>query len=319
MTTGNEEWIAAAEGVLTRWDGRQALDELEWDAVGDLRDPDVRIGFASLFRAQGRVLGATPALGVLLANRLLGGPTTDTSATPVTGAACSMDAVDATALAGFDDASTVLVELPRDDGTVEVRISERSAWSVTTDGPGALDPRAARHVRTALADLGPEVAPASTADDLHRSRSLARFAIAHEVLGTCDRLMALAVGYSRERHQFGAPIGSFQAVAHLLAEAEVRVRALRDACETALARSGADGPDPRETVLLKGLAGQTGRAVAQHSLQVLGGIGFTWEHDHHRCARRILTLDALFGSVEAMRADAVRDVAAAGVLRTAVT
>jgi len=316
--TGTDDWLAAAEGVLARTGGRPALDELEWDAVGDLRDPDVRAAFASVFRAQGRTLAATPALGVLVANRLLGASVTDTGATAVTRVRCTPDAVEATALAGFDDATTVLVKLPRDDGIVDVRVVPRAAWNDTSEGPGALDPLAARPVRLALADLGGSDATRVTADDLDRSQSLARVAIAHEILGTCDRLMALAVAYSRERHQFGVPIGTFQAIAHLLAEAEVRVRALRDACESAMARAGTDGPERREAVLLKGLAGQTGRAVAQHTLQVLGGIGFTWEHDHHRGARRVLTLDALFGSVEEVRVEAVRDLDGAGVLRTAV-
>ena len=318
MTGTDGDWIAAAEGVLRRSPGRRALDELEWDAVGDLRDDDTRVGFACLFRAQGRVLGSTPALGVLVANRLLGSATTETSTTSVTRVRAAGDEIQAVALAGFDEAARVVVEVVGADGSTQVRTTDRSAWTVVAGGPGAFDPLIARSVRLPTSALGPAGSTGSTSERVDRCRSLARLAIAHETLGACDHLMAVAVAYALERRQFGAPIGSFQAVAHLLAEAEVQRRALHDACETAMARSDADGPGSRETVLLKGLAGRTGRTVAQHTLQVLGGIGFTWEHEHHRYARRVLTLDALFGSVEEMRAQAVRDRDGSGILRTAV-
>ena len=49
-------------------------------------------------------------------------------------------------------------------------------------------------------------------------------------------------------------------------------------------------------MLVKALAGRVSRRVTQATLQVLGAVGFTWEHDHHRYQRRALTLDALFGS-----------------------
>jgi hypothetical protein len=318
VTVADEEWVAAARGIVERFPGRRALDELEWDAVGDFRDDDTRVAFASLFRAQGRALGATPALGVLVANRSVGSSTTDTRLTAVTRARVSGPLVEAIALAGFDDASVVIVEVPGPDGAVAPMRADRSAWTVGTDGPGAFDPLAATSVRIALADLDRVDDPAATRARSSGARSLARSAIAHEILGACDQLMELAVTYARDRHQFGAPIGSFQAVSHLLADAEVQVRALRDACATSLARSGADGPDPRETLLLKGLAGQTGRTVSQHTLQVFGGIGFTWEHGHHRYSRRMLTLDAIYGSVEEMRRQAVIDLQHHGILRTSV-
>jgi alkylation response protein AidB-like acyl-CoA dehydrogenase len=100
--------------------------------------------------------------------------------------------------------------------------------------------------------------------------------------------------------QFGQPIGTFQAVQHMLAGAEVQVRALRSGIELLVPRLHQLG-DPatwRYLALLKALAGRTGHHVSQATLQVLGGIGFTEEHEHHRYAKRVLTLAALCGSKE---------------------
>jgi hypothetical protein len=126
----------------------------------------------------------------------------------------------------------------------------------------------------------------------HDVNRAARMAIAHEILGACDAAIGLAVDYAGDRRQFGSPIGSFQAVQHILAEAECQRRALETACAVAV-RTGIDVPGAAH---LKALAGRCGRIVMQNTLQVLGAIGFTEEHSHHRYYRRVLTLDALFGS-----------------------
>jgi alkylation response protein AidB-like acyl-CoA dehydrogenase len=109
--------------------------------------------------------------------------------------------------------------------------------------------------------------------------------------------MNLAVEHAGNRVQFGSPIGRFQAVQHLLAEAELQRQVLQTACAVAVRTPWYDealaGLDP---IYLKALAGRCGRIVMQNSLQVLGAIGFTEEHEHHRFARRMLALDGLYGS-----------------------
>ena len=86
----------------------------------------------------------------------------------------------------------------------------------------------------------------------------------------------------------------------MLAGAEVQVRALRSSIEMLVPRvHGLSDPVMRpHLALLKALAGRTGHHVAQATLQVLGGIGFTEEHEHHHYEKRVLTLDALCGSRE---------------------
>ena len=89
---------------------------------------------------------------------------------------------------------------------------------------------------------------------------------------------------------------------HIIAEAEAQLCGLRAAIEqlapllVGLSREEAD----HYLTLVKALAGRTGLRVSQATLQVLGALGFTWEHEHHRYAKRILTLDALLGSTKTL-------------------
>ena len=117
----------------------------------------------------------------------------------------------------------------------------------------------------------------------------ARLGAAFDLLGSCDALIEMAVNYARDRHQFGRPIGDFQAVQHLLAEAHVQREGLRALCCEGLSNEAL-------APIAKAYGGTAARRVAQATLQVLGAIGFTSEHAHQRYFRRVMVLDAAFGS-----------------------
>jgi alkylation response protein AidB-like acyl-CoA dehydrogenase len=314
----DDAWLTTARGTLGRDGGRSALPDLEWEPLGDLSDEHHRLAFAALFRAQGQVLANSPALGALVAHQLLRLDGETRPITAVTRASVVGDVVHAIALAGFDEAEEVLVELRGGADGPEIAIADRVAWEERQSSAGAFDPSVARTVQVRRDALRTLLSGEAALRRASMADALARLAVAHELLGVSDQLMEMAVSYGRDREQFGVSIGSFQAVAHLLADAEVRRRAVDDACHAALLRIGPEGPEAREMVLLKGLAGRTVRMVAQHTLQVFGAIGFTWEHPHHLYVRRGLTLDALFGSVEQMRVVAARDGARDGPLRSAL-
>ena len=108
-----------------------------------------------------------------------------------------------------------------------------------------------------------------------------------EMLGAADHVLALTVQYAKDRVQFGKPIGSFQAVKHMLADALVDVEGMRSTAYYA-AWCAAAGDAERS---LRGQHGQglvLGRLarVMATGLQVHGGIGFTWEHDMHLYLKR---------------------------------
>ena len=121
--------------------------------------------------------------------------------------------------------------------------------------------------------------------------------------GIGQKLLEMTTAYVKERHQFGRPVGSFQAVKHHLADALLVVETARAAAwYTALAI--AEGrPDRSEAVSVAKSAASDAAATANHAaLQCHGGIGFTWEHDLHLWLKRGKALEAAFGSASWHRA-----------------
>ena len=109
----------------------------------------------------------------------------------------------------------------------------------------------------------------------------------------------LAVDYARERRQYGAPIGSFQAVQHLLADAHVTTEGSHS---VALHAAWAvDALPPGEALaaasLAKAYCARAARSVCETAIQVHGGIGNTWECLAHVFLRRALLSTDLFGGV----------------------
>lgn len=136
-------------------------------------------------------------------------------------------------------------------------------------------------------------------------RRLALVALAAEHAGIVARLLDLTCDYVVQREQFGRPIGSFQAVKHRLADVLVdRERALSAArYAAALLDSGAD---PQEADLAAAVAAavcqDAALRAAHETIQLHGGIGFTWEHQAHYYLRRMLGDEGLFGSSRERRA-----------------
>jgi len=119
----------------------------------------------------------------------------------------------------------------------------------------------------------------------------ARRAVAWWLVGSARAMLALARQHALDRVQFGKPIASFQAVRHRLAETLVAI----EGAEATLTLPGDDNPD-LTALLAKAAAGKAALTAARHCQQVLGGIGFTAEHDLHHHVDRVLVLDGLLGS-----------------------
>lgn len=114
--------------------------------------------------------------------------------------------------------------------------------------------------------------------------------------GLGRRMLDMTVEYVKEREQFGVPIGSFQAVKHLLADTSLAVE-MSKAVVLAAARSlgSEDGYGAEAASIAKALVGESAVELAQNCFQVFGGIGYTWEHDQHLYLRRLTTDAALYG------------------------
>lgn len=120
-------------------------------------------------------------------------------------------------------------------------------------------------------------------------------------VGLGEAAVRLATAYALDRKQFGRSIGTFQAIKHLLADALVRVEVARAALHAAAVEidEGADRSTiERAVASARVLASRAGRTATTASIQVHGGMGYTWELPAHLFLKRSLVLDTMFGSVE---------------------
>jgi alkylation response protein AidB-like acyl-CoA dehydrogenase len=117
-----------------------------------------------------------------------------------------------------------------------------------------------------------------------------------ESIGVMTHDFELALDYAKTRIAFGRPIGSFQAVKHLLADTSLLLEASRAIADAAARATGASDDDAGEVAsMAKAFVGDCGIDVAQNCFQVFGGIGYTWEHDQHLFLRRLTADAALYG------------------------
>ncbi|WP_326620156.1 acyl-CoA/acyl-ACP dehydrogenase [Streptomyces decoyicus] len=117
--------------------------------------------------------------------------------------------------------------------------------------------------------------------EVPRLRREATLLTAAQQLGSAARTVEMAVRHAREREQFGAPVGSFQAVKHLCAQMLVRAEMARSAVYAAAVTESA-----LDVTAAKLLADEAAVANARDCLQVHGGMGFTWEADVHLHLKR---------------------------------
>jgi alkylation response protein AidB-like acyl-CoA dehydrogenase len=149
-----------------------------------------------------------------------------------------------------------------------------------------------------------------------RVRDIAATLYAAEAAGVAAWCTATAADYARTRRQFGRTIGEFQAVKHLCATMACRAeRAAALAWDAARAADEAPAEHPLAAAAAAALAPGDAVANAKDCIQVLGGIGFTWEHDAHLYLRRALALRQLLGGSPRWRARAAALAAAAGARR----
>ncbi|PRX51189.1 alkylation response protein AidB-like acyl-CoA dehydrogenase [Prauserella shujinwangii] len=178
------------------------------------------------------------------------------------------------------------------------RVGEEDVWFVLPPGRARLSPGEpfdlSRAVGTAeLTDVAvrPEaLLPGVAVEDLAATLAAA------EASGVAAWCLRTASEYAGVREQFGRPIGAFQAVKHLCAGMLCRAE-LAAALAWDAARAADDEPGQRALAAAVAAAGALDAAVdnAKDCIQVLGGIGFTWEQDAHRYLRRAVALRQLLG------------------------
>lgn len=137
------------------------------------------------------------------------------------------------------------------------------------------------------------------ADAVTRAGRRGAVAAAAMLVGCGHAMIDLAVTYAGQREQFGAPIGSFQAVKHHLADALVDVTFARPLVEQAAHAIRTDSPTAATDVAsAKAFAADAALTAARHTLQVHGAIGYTWESDLQLWMKRAWSLAAAWGDTD---------------------
>ena len=157
-------------------------------------------------------------------------------------------------------------------------------WSdVRTEALTPLDPtrRLARLTPGSTETIGADPGLADTAAIL----------LAAEQIGAASRCLDLTVDYTKQRVQFGRPIGSFQALKHRMADLYVAVQSARAVVGDAVA-----DPNPVSAALARLAASEAFTTVAGEAIQLHGGIAITWEHDMHLYFKRAYSSAELLGS-----------------------
>ena len=131
---------------------------------------------------------------------------------------------------------------------------------------------------------------------LARARDLACIALSAEQTGAAERALELTVAYTRDRVQFGRPIGSFQALQHRMAGLHILVESARSLSRAAAAAAAGDAPDlALQAAAAKAHCSEMLFTVAAEMIQLHGAIALTWGHDAHRYFKRAHGATHLFG------------------------
>ena len=131
---------------------------------------------------------------------------------------------------------------------------------------------------------------------LSRTFDHAAIALANEMVGGAQALLDSAVAYAAMRVQFGRAIGSFQAIKHKCADMLLDVELAKSAAYyAAQAEADGDPQTPSLASLAKAAAADAYMRTAANTIQVHGGIGFTWDHDTHLWFKRAKSSEVLLG------------------------
>lgn len=139
--------------------------------------------------------------------------------------------------------------------------------------------------------------------DRERAHHIALTGMALTMVGACQRILDLVLEHVRSRHQFGVPIGSFQAVQHKAADMHVAVQRARALAYFAALTISADDPRRRlAAAMAKASAGECQSLVFRHGIQLHGAMGFTWENDLQFALKRAKAGELMLGGAAEHRA-----------------
>jgi alkylation response protein AidB-like acyl-CoA dehydrogenase len=138
-----------------------------------------------------------------------------------------------------------------------------------------------------------------TPELITRQSQIAQILQCAEVVGILDAVLKFTIQWGFDRHSFGRPLGSYQALKHRYADLKIWFEACKAATNAAVAAVADRSPDAEMAVsVAKSYVGEHAPGMLQDCVQLHGGIGVTWEHDLHLYLRRVLLDRSMFGTPE---------------------
>jgi acyl-CoA dehydrogenase len=290
----------------------QALEEVGFCLIGISEE---RGGSGGGIREAAAVARVSAAAAVelpitdtmMLGGWLLGSAGLTIGAGPAVAASCPDDALELRAVRGGWTLDGVLTAVPwgRHAAVVAALADSREGSMVVGIDPARVELLPGRNLagepRDGLRIAGLRLdanAVAPPADGIDRDSLWHRGALARSIsmVGAMQRVLTLTVEYSRQRTQFGRPIGRFQAVQQQLAELAGQLMAAEAAVGAAVEAVAHGGPCEQHVAVAKARAGAAAGVVAAIGHQIHGAIGFTDEHPLHRFTRRLWSWREEFGA-----------------------
>ncbi|MBV8863551.1 MAG: acyl-CoA/acyl-ACP dehydrogenase [Mycobacterium sp.] len=273
----------------------------------EMSDPETSVELAIVLEELGRATDPTPFLATMSQFAPLAGDRFDPQASGsavYTGVTAHRDAgdwvLDGTARHVLDgDRAQRLAVVT--DAAVFIVSADEVAGQVSKRRSSVFDP--VLHVADLTFDGVRVPDTARIGVDTERARHVALMGMAMTMVGACQRILDLVIDHVRSRHQFGVPIGSFQAVQHKAADMHVaaeRARALGYYAALTIAED-----DPRRRLaaaMAKAAAGECQSLVFRHGLQLFGAMGFTWENDVQFALKRAKAGELMLGGAAEHRA-----------------
>jgi alkylation response protein AidB-like acyl-CoA dehydrogenase len=199
--------------------------------------------------------------------------------------------------------SAVLLVVAQCDGALR-------QFLVPTDAPGVrIEPQRSvdlvkRYARVHFDGVEvDESAVVGTADQtpvlIARQSQIAQVLQCAEVVGILDTVLGFTIQWGLDRHSFGRPLASYQALKHKYADLKIWFEACRATTRAAVAEVAARSPGADMAVsVAKSYVGERAPGMVQDCIQLHGGIGVTWEHDLHLYLRRVTLYRSMFGTPE---------------------
>ena len=151
-------------------------------------------------------------------------------------------------------------------------------------------------------DIEPSAAVGSAAETaglVDRQSQIAQVLQCAEVVGILRTVFDFTVAWALDRHTFGRPLASYQALKHRFADMKMWLEACRATTAAAVAAISARSPDAGLSAsIAKSYVGEMATEIVQGCVQMHGGIGVTWEHDLHLYLRRVALYRSMFGTPE---------------------